>query len=134
MISPSKESGGLELRIGCFQYDPTRALFDGSVRIEGVEARFEGAGIVYRGFCEAKEVALEHYRRGQREPHSNVMIPGFMPLFDKNRDLFPDDWLPYGLAAIRKTVDTFLRYSFEQGLTKRRLTCEDIFVPELLDT
>jgi hypothetical protein len=27
-----------------------------------------------------------------------------------------------------------LRYHFEQGLSKRRLTCEDIFVPELLDT
>jgi 4,5-dihydroxyphthalate decarboxylase len=27
-----------------------------------------------------------------------------------------------------------LRYHHEQGLTNRRLTCEDIFAPSLLDT
>ena len=31
-------------------------------------------------------------------------------------------------------IDTFLRYHFEQGLSKRRLTCADIFVPDLLET
>jgi hypothetical protein len=31
-------------------------------------------------------------------------------------------------------VDTFLRYHHEQGLSKRLLICEDIFVPALLDT
>jgi len=35
---------------------------------------------------------------------------------------------------IVKAVDTYLRYHFEQGLSKRLLTCEDIFVPELLGT
>jgi hypothetical protein len=39
-----------------------------------------------------------------------------------------------GMTANRKAVDTFLRYHFEQGLSRRRLTCEDIFVPELLHT
>jgi hypothetical protein len=31
-----------------------------------------------------------------------------------------------------KAVDTFLRYHHEQGLSKRLLTFEDIFVPALL--
>lgn len=69
MLSPSKESGGLELRIGCFQYDHTRALFDGS---------FEGAGIV-----------SEIFERLVRQRAFDV---------------------------------------------SELLTCEDIFVPELLDT
>ena len=34
----------------------------------------------------------------------------------------------------RKAIDTFLRYHFEQGLSRRHMTCEDIFVPELLAT
>jgi 4,5-dihydroxyphthalate decarboxylase len=92
------------------------------------------ARTIYRGFCDAKDVAMARYREGLREQHADLMIPWFTPLFDENRRLLPDDWWPYGVAANRKTIDTFLRYHFEQGLSKRRLTCEDIFVPELLKT
>ena len=77
---------------------------------------------------------MARYREGLREQHADLMIPWFTPLFDKNRRLLPDDWWPYGIEANRNTIDTFLRYHFEQGLSKRRLTCEDIFVPELLET
>jgi len=34
----------------------------------------------------------------------------------------------------RQAVDTFLHYHYQQGLSKRLLTCEDIFVPDLLRT
>jgi len=63
-----------------------------------------------------------------------MMIPWFSRLMDENRALMGDDWWPYGLAANRKTLDTFLRYHFEQGLSKRRLVCEDLFVSELWET
>jgi 4,5-dihydroxyphthalate decarboxylase len=92
------------------------------------------AQIIYRGFCDAKDVAMERYRDGRVRQHMEVMIPWFSGLFDENCRQFPDDWWPYGFEANRKAVDTFLRYHFEQGLSKRRLTCEDIFVPELLGT
>ena len=45
-----------------------------------------------------------------------------------------DDLWPYGLEPNRKSIDTFLRYHHEQGLSTRRLTSEDIFVPDLLGT
>jgi hypothetical protein len=64
----------------------------------------------------------------------DTMIPWLSPLIEENRHLLRDDWWPYGIEANRKALDTFLRYHFEQGLSKRRLTCEDIFVPELLNT
>ena len=89
---------------------------------------------IYRGFCDSKEVSARQYREGARKQHMGIMIPWFSQLFDENRRMFPDDWWPYGVEANRETIDTFLRYSFEQGLSKRRLTCEDIFVPELLGT
>ena len=92
------------------------------------------AGAIYRGFSAAKDVAMEHYRKGRMEDHIAVMVPWFTPLFDENRRMFPEDWWPYGIGANHKTIDTYLRYFFEQGLSKRRMTCEDIFVPELLDT
>ena len=77
---------------------------------------------------------MEQYRKGALKQHMAVMIPWFSKLFDENRLLFPDDWWPYGVEANRKAINTFLRYHFEQGLSQRQLTCEDIFVPELLTT
>jgi 4,5-dihydroxyphthalate decarboxylase len=92
------------------------------------------ANAIYRGFCDAKDVAMQHYRNGMTKQHMDIMIPWFTPLFEKNRHLFGEDWWPYGVEANRDTIDTFLRYHYEQGLSRRRLTCEDIFVPELLTT
>ena len=36
------------------------------------------------------------------------------------------DWWPYGYEPNRITLDTFLRYHHEQGLSKRRLTPEEL--------
>lgn len=87
---------------------------------------------VYQGFRDAKEVALARYRRGRAGQHIDLMVPWFTPLYDRNSAL-ADAW-DYGVAANRTAVDTFARYFFEQGLSARRLTCDDMFAPELLDT
>ena len=89
---------------------------------------------VYRGFCDAKDAATEQYTEGMTFMNLATMLPWFGKLIDEDRGLMGDDWWPYGMEANRETVDTFLRYHYEQGLSKRRLTCEDIFVPELLGT
>ncbi|MCA8883598.1 MAG: hypothetical protein KDA50_07610 [Rhodobacteraceae bacterium] len=39
---------------------------------------------------------------------------------------------PYGLAQNRTTIDAFLGYCHEQGVTARRLVPEDLFPPECL--
>jgi 4,5-dihydroxyphthalate decarboxylase len=44
--------------------------------------------------------------------------------------LMGEDFWPYGIAANRTTLETFLRYSFEQGLAKKILAPEEIFAPE----
>jgi 4,5-dihydroxyphthalate decarboxylase len=89
---------------------------------------------VYKGFCEAKNTVEEQYTRNMIFNNMATMIPWVSKLIDDDRSLLGEDWWPYGLEANRKAVDTFLRYHFEQGLSKRRLTCEDIFVPKLLGT
>ena len=40
----------------------------------------------------------------------------------------------YGIDANRAALDAVLRYHHEQGLTPRRMTLEEVFVTELLDT
>jgi 4,5-dihydroxyphthalate decarboxylase len=46
--------------------------------------------------------------------------------------LFPDSeaW-PYGLEANRRTLEPFLSYCYEQGVTKRSLSSDELFPPEL---
>ena len=44
-----------------------------------------------------------------------------------------EDYWPYGFERNRATLDTFLRYHHEQGLSKRRLAPEDLFAPESLE-
>jgi len=49
------------------------------------------------------------------------------------REMGPD-WWSYGLQDNRATLDTFLRYHNEQGLSPIRLTPEALFAPETLQS
>ena len=89
---------------------------------------------VYRGFCAAKKACEDQYVKGMTFNNMAMMIPWFSQLMSENRALLGLDWWPYGIKANRKPLDAFLRYHFEQGLSRRRLTIEDVFVRELLDT
>jgi hypothetical protein len=92
------------------------------------------ARAVYRDFGEAKDVAMEQYRVGRIFNHMDVPVPWFSTLYDDDREVFGDDWWPYGISADRTAIDAFLRWHYEQGLSKRHLAMEDVFVPELLET
>jgi hypothetical protein len=63
-----------------------------------------------------------------------IMVPWFSQLMTENRALLGQDWRPYGIKANREPLDACLRYNFEQRLSTRRLTIEDVFVSELMDT
>ena len=104
------------------------------VRKELAAERPEIVKAVYQGFCNAKTAAAEQIVKAMTFNNMATMIPWLSKLVSEDRDLLGDDWWPYGLKANRKAVDAYLRYHFEQGLSKRPLTCEDIFVPALLDT
>jgi 4,5-dihydroxyphthalate decarboxylase len=92
-------------------------------------AQTEVMASIYRAFCEAKEITQNKCRQGALKQHMSVVTPWFSRHFEENRALLGEDWWPYGLDANRKAVDTFLRYHHEQGLSRRLLTSEDIFVP-----
>jgi hypothetical protein len=89
---------------------------------------------VYRAFCEAKDVVLQEYRTGRIFNHMDVPMPWNSALYDHDVEVFGEDWWPYGLGANRITVDAFLRWHHEQGLSRRRMTCGEVFASELLHT
>jgi 4,5-dihydroxyphthalate decarboxylase len=45
-----------------------------------------------------------------------------------------NDFWPYGVEANRQTIETFLRYCFEQGLTPNPLAVEELFPKATIDT
>ena len=44
-------------------------------------------------------------------------------------ELMGNDFWKYGVAENAAAIETLSRYSFEQGLSKRQLTAEEIFHP-----
>ncbi|MBV9982127.1 hypothetical protein [Bradyrhizobium sp.] len=89
---------------------------------------------VYEAFCEAKDFIIKQLVQGMTFNNMTVMIPWLTNQISRDRELLGDDWWPYGISANRNSLDTYLRYHYEQGLSKQRLTIEDVFVPTLLDT
>ena len=63
-----------------------------------------------------------------------MMLPWLTAHVEETRREMGDDFWPYGLDRNRTALDTFLRYSYEQGLAKRRLAPEELFAPEALES
>jgi 4,5-dihydroxyphthalate decarboxylase len=49
------------------------------------------------------------------------------------RAIAGDDFWPYGIEGSRRTLEAFVQYGFEQGVSKRRLKLEELFAPETLE-
>jgi 4,5-dihydroxyphthalate decarboxylase len=84
-----------------------------------------------RAFEEAKRRALE---RAFDANAPTFPIPWSFANAERARRLVGDDPWPYGLEANRRTLETFLRYAYEQGACARHLAAEELFAPEALQT
>ena len=62
-----------------------------------------------------------------------TMLPWLTAHVEEARREMGDDFWPYGVSRNRPALATFLRYSHEQGLSRRRLAPEDLFAPETLE-
>lgn len=85
---------------------------------------------LYKAFCRAKEIATNGY---METAALHVTLPWVNSEVEYTQKLLGKDWWPYGLDRNRKTLETFLRYHHEQGLSERLMTVEELFAPETLD-
>ncbi|WP_216900183.1 4,5-dihydroxyphthalate decarboxylase [Nocardia alni] len=92
------------------------------------------ARAVHTAFLESKNAGAQRYRRFRHLYQAPFMVPWLNALLEQNDRLLGEDWWPYGTSANRTALDTFLRYHYEQGLSARRWTVEEIISPDLLDT
>ena len=88
---------------------------------------------VYEGFKQAKRMCEQKLVRGMTFNNINMMVPWVSALLAENRRLLGEDWWPDGMKRNRAGVDAFLRYHYEQGLSKRRWSIEEVFVSYLLE-
>lgn len=100
------------------------------IRTEVYEANRWVAQSLFKAFSESKARALDYYDQQESSMLRLLMTPWMANLRARNRTLFGADPYPYGLERNRKTVETFLRYHFEQGLSKALLKPEQLFAPE----
>jgi 4,5-dihydroxyphthalate decarboxylase len=94
---------------------------------------YESNRWIARSLCKAFEEAR---RRVVENLYTTSALTTMLPwqiaqVEDVQREM-GKDWWPYGFAANRHVLDTFLRYHHEQGLSGRRLEPEELFAPETL--
>jgi 4,5-dihydroxyphthalate decarboxylase len=89
------------------------------------------AGKLYNAFTEAKRRALE---RALDANAPRYPVPWSFANAGRAVELFGEDFWPYGLEPNRATLEGFLGYAFEQGVTARRLSPEELFVPSVLES
>ena len=86
---------------------------------------------LFKAFDEAKARSLQ---RAADMAASFFPLPWVADELRRARELFGDDPWAYGIAPNRPTLETFLRYAFEQGVCCRRLSLETLFPPEVQAT
>lgn len=91
-----------------------------------------------RWMAQSLMAALKQSRRiALEELHEDAALKVMMPwLPSQIRDLnemAKGDFWPYGIEENRATLETFLRYFCEQGLSKRHLDIADMFAPETFE-
>ncbi|MGC2712370.1 MAG: ABC transporter substrate-binding protein, partial [Pseudolabrys sp.] len=88
-------------------------------------------GAVFKAFEQAKKVAIEQLSDTSA---TKVTLPFVEERISEARALMGEDFWSYGVAANRKTLETFLRHHHSQGLSSRLVTVEEMFHPGTLET
>lgn len=82
---------------------------------------------LYQAFRESQRVCYQ----GLRETAAlKGMLPWFNAHVEETVALMGEDFWPYGVAANRTVLETFLRYHCEQGLSRRLVKLEELFATE----
>ena len=82
-----------------------------------------------KAFEEAKQRSLARMNDITASYAPFAWIPGYAA---RMRDLFGEDFWPYGLEKNRTTLEAFLKFGFEQGVCHRKLSAEELFAKQVL--
>ncbi len=89
------------------------------------------AQATFDAYSKAKQLT---YRKMIEIGWASDMLPWYGQELEATRDIMGDNFYSYGLdKPNRKTLEALCRYSFEQGMSNRQLTIEELFAPKGLD-
>lgn len=88
------------------------------------------AKAVFEAYSQAKAMDLA-YMKSLGWAYDS--LPWYGQEFNETVDVMGQNFYPYGFKASAKSYDTALRYVFEQGLSKRRVSLEEMFEPSTLE-
>jgi 4,5-dihydroxyphthalate decarboxylase len=100
------------------------------LRREVYEANRWLASALYKAFVQSQKIT---YAQLRTTASLQTMLPWSSAEEEQTRKLMGDDYWPYGFGANQHVLETFTRYSFEQGLSKRKLDPAELFAPETLE-
>jgi 4,5-dihydroxyphthalate decarboxylase len=90
---------------------------------------------VVQSLCKAFSSAQrEVYQDLYQTAALKFMLPWLIRHVEETRVTMGSDFWPYGYEPNIHALSTFLRYSYEQGLSKRLLTPKELFAPESLES
>jgi 4,5-dihydroxyphthalate decarboxylase len=102
-----------------------------AIRREVYERNPWVAQSLYKAFVAAQQ---EAYADLHEVAALKFMLPWLIPHVEETERMMGCDFWPYGFEPNVPTLRTFLRYSFEQGLSKRQLDPQELFAPETLES
>jgi len=97
---------------------------------------------VYEKFPWVAQSLYKAFVLAQREVYQDLyqtaalkfMLPWLIRHVEDTRALMGQDFWPYGVEPNLHVLETFLRYSHEQGLSKHQLKPRDLFAKETLES
>jgi 4,5-dihydroxyphthalate decarboxylase len=85
---------------------------------------------LFKAFRQAKDRCLEEMADSSALQYA---LPWMWPSLERARSVMGKDIWAYGIEDSRPTLDKFVEYMDAQGLTKRRMTVEELFAPSTQD-
>jgi 4,5-dihydroxyphthalate decarboxylase len=85
---------------------------------------------LYKACCAAKKLTLANL---QHTFALHATLPWLIREVERTKEIMGEDWWPYGVEGNRHTLEALCQYSFEQGLSARKMTAEELFAPETQD-
>lgn len=84
---------------------------------------------LFKAFSEAKRRALTRFANNSVACYPLPWVPAIL---EDARRALGEDWWPYGLEPNRRTLEAFVSFAHEQGVTPRRLEPEGLFARSAL--
>ena len=101
-----------------------------AVRKEFVDAHPDLPAALFRLYSQAKQAA---YADLATVGALKISLPWVNQELSETQALMGDNYWKYGVQANRKELELVMRYTYEQGLLKRRLRVEEVFHPTTLE-